>query len=69
MKVNKQKLEESKKRKNQRGQTMTEYAIIVAMIALIAIGAIKFIGEQSKETFQNIGNELQEANENYDSTE
>lgn len=46
----------------QRGQTMTEYAIIVALIALVCIGAIKLLGGQVSTTFTNATDQLEEAN-------
>lgn len=65
----KKEIKNRKNRKNQRGQTMTEYAIIVALIALVCVGAVKFIGEQSQTTLNNMGEALQEANDNYDGGE
>lgn len=46
----------------QRGQTMTEYAIIVALIAVVCIGAIKLLGGQVSTTFENATDKLEEAN-------
>ena len=37
---------------NQRGQGMTEYIILVALIAIICIGAVKYFGNSTKEGFQ-----------------
>lgn len=41
---------------NQRGQGMTEYIILVALIAVAAIAAVKFFGSKTKEGFENAGN-------------
>lgn len=47
--------------KNIKGQTMTEYAIIVALIAIVCIGVVSGLGEQIKGVFQDATTELEEA--------
>ena len=37
---------------NQKGQGMTEYIILVALIAIVAIGAVRFFGNKTKEGFE-----------------
>ena len=39
--------------KNSRGQGMTEYILIVALIAVFAIGAIKFFGKSTSDNFKS----------------
>lgn len=39
-------------RKNQRGQGMTEYILLVALIAIAAIAAVRYFGSKTKEGFQ-----------------
>jgi Flp pilus assembly pilin Flp len=39
------------KRLNQKGQGMTEYILIVALIAVAVIGAIKFFGKSTANNF------------------
>ena len=36
------------------GQTMTEYALILAVIAVAVIGAITLLGDEIKTTFDGI---------------
>jgi Flp pilus assembly pilin Flp len=45
-------------RRDQSGQGMTEYILIVALIAIAVIGAVKFFGGTVKSGFQNAGNQL-----------
>lgn len=39
--------------KKQRGQGMTEYILLVALIAIAAIAAVKYFGGKTKEGFEN----------------
>lgn len=39
-------------RKNQRGQGMTEYILLVALIAIAAIAAVRYFGAKTKEGFE-----------------
>lgn len=41
-----------------RGQGLTEYIIIVALIALASVGAVGFFGTSVKSQFVNMGSEL-----------
>jgi Flp pilus assembly pilin Flp len=45
-------------RRRQRGQGMTEYIIIVALIAVAAIGVYSFFGETVREQTAAIANEV-----------
>ncbi len=40
-------------RKNERGQGMTEYILLVALIAIAAIAAVRYFGSKTKEGFEN----------------
>ncbi|HVM32203.1 MAG TPA: hypothetical protein VMU88_03650 [bacterium] len=40
----------------QQGQGMTEYILIVALIAVFAIGAIKFFGKSTASNFNSAAN-------------
>lgn len=42
-----------------RGQSMVEYGIVVALIAIVAFATIKFLGQGIQGVFQNIVNGLQ----------
>lgn len=41
------------KRFNQTGQGMTEYILIVALIAIAVIGAVKYFGHSTKDSFNS----------------
>lgn len=45
-------------RRNQRGQGMTEYIIIVALIAIAAIGVFTFFGQTVRSQVSGIATEL-----------
>ena len=45
-------------RDEERGQTLTEYALIIALIALGVILALIFLGDQIKRLFSQAGNSL-----------
>ncbi len=38
------------------GATAVEYALMVALIAVVIIGAVTFLGTSSKDKFQTVGN-------------
>jgi pilus assembly protein Flp/PilA len=40
------------------GQTLAEYALILALIAVVVIGAVIFLGGQIQKIFDNIGSAL-----------
>lgn len=42
--------------KDQRGQGMTEYILLVALIAIAAIAAVKYFGSKTKEGFETAAN-------------
>lgn len=41
-----------------RGATVVEYALLVALIALVVIGAITLFGTQLSDFFTGLGNQL-----------
>ena len=43
---------------SQRGQGMTEYIILVALIAIVCIGAVKFFGAKTKEGFSEASSQV-----------
>lgn len=49
------------KRKRSRGQSMAEYALIIALVAIAVIGAVSFLGGRIGDVFTRAGEELQEA--------
>lgn len=40
------------------GQGMVEYGLILALVSIVAIGALSLLGGQVKEKFQTIDTEL-----------
>ena len=43
---------------NESGQDLLEYALLVALIALVSVGVIGIAGDNVKMIFTNIGNAL-----------
>ena len=50
--------------KSERGAAMVEYALLVALIAIVAIAALQLLGGRITENFNDINSEL-EAAENF----
>jgi len=48
-------------RRFQRGQTLVEYALILAIISVVAIGVLITMGGQVKTIYSNIGSSLSSA--------
>jgi Flp pilus assembly pilin Flp len=46
------------KKLSQKGQGMTEYILIVALIAVVAIAAVKMFGKNVKNGFENASNQV-----------
>jgi len=46
------------KANEQKGASMVEYALLVALIALIAIAAVRGLGTQISQSFSGISSEL-----------
>lgn len=42
----------------QRGQGLVEYALIIALVAIVVIGTLILLGPQISSIFQNISNNL-----------
>jgi len=47
------------------GATMVEYGLMVALIAIVAIAAVSFLGGEVSQTFTNVGDEMSKANSQY----
>lgn len=45
----------------EKGASMVEYALLVVLIAIIALVAVQFAGEQVSSTFDKVANELSSA--------
>jgi pilus assembly protein Flp/PilA len=46
----------------ERGATAVEYALMVALIAVVIIAAVTLIGTESSETFQNVADNVGSTN-------
>jgi pilus assembly protein Flp/PilA len=44
--------------KTDRGASLVEYALLVALIAVVCIVAITFLGDAADEKFSNVGSSL-----------
>lgn len=47
--------------RSERGQTLVEYGLLIALIAVIAIVALLFLGPVVAQLFSNIGQTIQNA--------
>ncbi len=47
--------------RNEEGQDLLEYALLVALIALIAYGAVQMAGQSVNSIFSNIASQLEAA--------
>ena len=56
------------KKLNQKGQGMTEYILIVALIAVAVIGVVKYLGSSPVSNSQNIKPQLETLKQNTPST-
>tara|TARA_Y100000385_G_C12962637_1_gene580461 strand:+ start:593 stop:805 length:213 start_codon:yes stop_codon:yes gene_type:complete len=44
--------------KEEDGPTAVEYAVMLALIVVVCVGAVGIIGENANEQFEKVGNEL-----------
>lgn len=44
--------------KTERGASLVEYALLVALIAVVCIAAVSFIGTSASNKFSQVGNSL-----------
>ena len=47
--------------RKQRGQSLTEYILIICLIAIACIGVVKIFGEDIKKAFGNASKEVRKA--------
>lgn len=43
---------------SERGASLVEYALLVALIAVVCIGAVTFLGREAADSFSSIGNSI-----------
>jgi pilus assembly protein Flp/PilA len=44
--------------RTERGASLVEYALLVALIAVVAIGAMSLLGGRANDTLSNAGNKM-----------
>ena len=44
--------------RTERGASLVEYALLVALIAVVCIGAVTFLGNSASSKFSNVGSSL-----------
>lgn len=44
-----------------RGASLVEYALLVALIAVVCIAAISFLGDSASTQFESVGGEIEDA--------
>jgi pilus assembly protein Flp/PilA len=44
--------------RTERGASLVEYALLVALIAVVCIGAVTFLGNSAKTKFSSVGSSL-----------
>jgi pilus assembly protein Flp/PilA len=49
-------------RDSERGASLVEYALLVALIAIVCIVAVGFLGETASSSYEDMGNSLAGAN-------
>ena len=47
--------------KNERGASLVEYALLVALIAVVVIGAVTLLGSTAEDTFSGVSDSLSNA--------
>ena len=45
-------------KKEEKGASMLEYALLAALIAVVCIAAITFLGEQANKAFSEVGSSM-----------
>jgi pilus assembly protein Flp/PilA len=43
---------------SERGASLVEYALLVALIAVVCIGAVTFLGREAADSFSEVGNSI-----------
>jgi pilus assembly protein Flp/PilA len=47
---------------NDRGASLVEYALLVALIAIVCFAAVGFLGEAASSSYEDVGNSLANTN-------
>lgn len=48
--------------KRERGASLVEYGLLIALIAIVAVTAVTFLGESTASRFADIGSKISNAN-------
>lgn len=43
---------------SERGASLVEYALLVALIAVVCIGAVSFLGGEARDSFNDVGSSI-----------
>jgi len=55
-------IEMDEKDEKEKGASMLEYALLAALIAVVCIAAVTFLGQQASTAFSSVGSSLAEGN-------
>lgn len=55
-------IEKDEKDEKEKGASMLEYALLAALIAVVCIAAVTFLGRQASISFSKVGSSIAEAN-------
>ena len=50
------------RKKHDRGQTLVEYGIIIAMVSIVAIIVLQALGSTTQNIYQTVDDQIEEAN-------
>lgn len=51
----------SRRRRSERGASLVEYALLVALIAVVLVGAVTLLGETANDSFQGSSSSIVDA--------
>ncbi|NPV30534.1 MAG: Flp family type IVb pilin [Firmicutes bacterium] len=47
--------------KDERGQSLSEYGLLLALVAVVCIAALIFLGDKLVEKFRGVGQQIEQA--------
>jgi pilus assembly protein Flp/PilA len=47
--------------KDERGQSLSEYGLLLALVAVVCIAALMFLGDKLVEKFRDVGQQIEQA--------